>query len=72
MNDFCIDILGLKMTENAPEEGLTDGVMGVVMGLRNRAKESKDWGTADFIRDELGKLNIKIKDAKDGASWTKD
>ena len=36
------------------------------------AKENKDWSTADFIRDELGKLNITVKDSKEGASWAKE
>jgi len=40
--------------------------------LRKIAKENKDWTTADFIRDELGKLNITVKDSKEGASWTKE
>ena len=41
------------------------------MGLRKQAKENKDWTTADFIRDELAKPNITVKDSKDGASWTR-
>ena len=35
-------------------------------------QENKDWSTADFIRDELGKLNITVKDSKEGASWAKE
>ena len=46
--------------------------MEVVLDLRKQAKENKDWTTADFIRDELAKLNISIKDSKDGAIWTKE
>ena len=72
MNDFCFDILGLKKIESETEDGLNDEIMEVVLGLRKQAKENKDWTTADFIRDELGKLNISIKDSKDGASWTKE
>jgi cysteinyl-tRNA synthetase len=72
MNDFCFDILGLKKIESETEDGLSDEIMEVVLGLRKQAKENKDWTTADFIRDELGKLNISIKDSKDGASWTKE
>lgn len=71
MNDFCFDILGLKKLEEQAQDGLTDEVMEVILGLRKMAKENKDWTTADFIRDELGKLNITIKDSKEGASWEK-
>ena len=72
MNDFCFDILGLQKIESATEEGLSDEIMEVVLGLRKRAKENQDWTAADFIRDELAKLNITVKDSKDGASWTKE
>jgi cysteinyl-tRNA synthetase len=72
MSDFCFEILGLKKEEAATQEGLTDEVMEVVLGLRKIAKENKDWTTADFIRDELVKLNITVKDSKEGASWTKE
>lgn len=71
MSDFCFDILGLKKVKAEAHDGLTDEVMDVVLGLRKIAKENKDWTTADFIRDELGKLNITVKDSKEGASWEK-
>ena len=72
LNEFCFDILGLKKIEAATEDGLSDEIMEVVLGLRKQAKENKDWTTADFIRDELAKLNITVKDSKDGASWSKE
>ncbi|MCS5663198.1 MAG: cysteine--tRNA ligase, partial [Flavobacteriales bacterium] len=57
--------------EAASQNGLTDEVMEVVLGLRKLAKENKDWTAADFIRDELAKLDITVTDSKDGASWSK-
>ena len=72
MSDFCYDILGLQKTVAESQDGLADEVMDVVLGLRKIAKENKDWSTADFIRDELGKLNITVKDSKKGASWAKE
>ena len=72
MNDFSFDILGLQKLAIEAQDGLADDVMDVVLGLRKIAKENKDWTTADFIRDELGKLNITVKDSKEGASWTKE
>ena len=71
MSDFCFSILGLKKIEAASQNGLTDEVMEVVLGLRKLAKENKDWTAADFIRDELAKLDITVTDSKDGASWSK-
>ena len=33
-------------------------------------KKNKDFKTADFIRDELEKKGIQIKDSRDGSSWS--
>ena len=43
--------------------------METILNIRQQAKSNKDYATADMIRDELGKLNIQIKDTKDGAKW---
>ena len=41
MNDFCFDILGLKKIESETEDGLSDEIMEVVLGLRKQAKKIK-------------------------------
>lgn len=70
-NDFVFDILGLQSEEAKNDGGneLLEGVMHTVLSLRAQAKQNKDWPTADLIRNELTKLNIKITDTKDGAVW---
>ncbi len=67
------DILGLKQ-EDAADNGdeLIGELMNTILSIRKEAKLKKDWTTADLIRDQLGKLNIRIKDTKDGAEWTRD
>ena len=66
---FVTDILGLKSTKEEAGNDLTNEVMDIVLQLRSKAKENKDWDSADLIREELNKLNIQIKDGKDGSSW---
>jgi cysteinyl-tRNA synthetase len=44
--------------------------MEVIFSIRNNAKKNKDFKTADFIRDELEKKGIQIKDSRDGSSWS--
>ncbi len=67
---FIFDILGLKNEESSSTNDIViDGVMDVVLQLRNQSKENKDWATADLIRDELKKLNITVKDNKDSSTW---
>lgn len=69
-DDFVIDILGLKVEETATNSDETlNGVMQMLIELRQQAKINKDWATADKIRNELSSLNIVLKDTKDGAEW---
>ena len=68
-NDFAFEILGLQEEETAGNDDLVDKLMESILSIRKNAKEQKDYATADKIRNELNKLNIQIKDTKDGASW---
>jgi len=69
---FLFDVFGLQGSANASdgEADKLDGVMHLVIDLRQGARERKDWGTADKIRDSLGALKIQVKDGKDGTSWS--
>ncbi len=72
-NDFVIEILGLvSEVENNTNDNLVSQLMETILTLRKDAKQKQDWATADSIRDELGKINIKIKDTKGGAEWSID
>ena len=48
---------------------MLEDVVNMVLNLRLSAKEKKDWATSDFIRDELTKIGIKVKDTKEGFEW---
>ena len=68
---FVFDVLGLiSEVEEKGDDKLVGQLMDTILTLRQDAKQNKDWSTADKIRDELGKLNIKVKDTKDGAEWS--
>ena len=64
------DVLGLEREASA-REGQKDmnGVMQLVIDLRNTARADKDWATSDKIRDELAELGIQLKDSKEGTFW---
>ena len=66
---FLIDILGLRPNKKETNGNLLNEIMEVLLKLRKNAKENKDWTTADLIRDELNKINVKINDSLDGSSW---
>jgi cysteinyl-tRNA synthetase len=69
---YLFDVFGLKGAAGADngEADKLDGVMNLVIDLRQGARERKDWGTADKIRDSLGAVKIQVKDGKDGTSWS--
>ena len=46
-----------------------DGVMDLVVRLREDARLSKDFATADRIRDGLAALGIVLEDTRDGVRW---
>ena len=41
----------------------------MLLNMRIEAKNNKDWGTADKIRNELTEMGVIIKDTKDGFEW---
>jgi len=65
---FVFNVLGLKQVDAAQANDATDELLNVILKLRQQAKEAKNFSTSDMIRDELNKLNITIKDTKDGAT----
>ncbi|MEN9346727.1 MAG: hypothetical protein RLZZ77_238 [Bacteroidota bacterium] len=68
---FLFEIMGLpKDTESESGNDLSAGLMDFILRMRSDAKSKKDFATSDLIRDELAKLNIQIKDTKEGATWT--
>ena len=69
LKEFIEDILGLHAESAANNEAL-DGVMHLLIDIRKKARENKDWSTSDQIRDELAALGIQIKDGSDGSSWS--
>jgi cysteinyl-tRNA synthetase len=66
---FVSDILGIKVAQESKSNDISDDVMQIVLELRAKAKQEKDWPTADLIRDELKKLNIEVKDSSEGSCW---
>lgn len=63
------DIFGLK-DENEAGSDTVGGLLGLIIELRQSARNNKDWPTSDKIRDSLNELNIQIKDGKEGTGWS--
>ena len=70
-NTFIGDVLGLKAVENGEEEasGLADDLMKMIIELRTKAKQDKNYALADELRDKLKDSNVVLKDTKEGVTW---
>ena len=70
LNAFVFDVLGLENTNsNTATDSSSDklsGTLELLIQLRTEARANKDFATSDKIRDELAKLDIELKDGKDG------
>jgi cysteinyl-tRNA synthetase len=69
---FIFDILGLKDdADDAKDDGTIDGLMSLILDIRDQARGQKDWATSDKIRDALTGVGIQVKDGKEGVTWVK-
>jgi cysteinyl-tRNA synthetase len=50
-------------------EGDIDTVLSALLAARARAREERDFATADRIRDRLASVGIVVEDTPDGARW---
>ena len=68
-SDFITNILGLN-AEEEKDNGITDGLMQLLIEIRNEARTKKDYATTDKVRDELKKIGVQLKDGKEGTEWS--
>lgn len=69
-DDFLFNILGIKDDDKNNGHDV-EGLMQLIIDIRAKAKNNKDYQTSDQIRDALTQLGIAIKDTKEGVSWSK-
>ena len=71
MHSFLYDVLGLKDEKAiADNNEKLEGMVHMLIGMRNTARANKDFAMSDQIRDQLTTLGIHLKDGKDGTSFT--
>lgn len=68
---FIEDVLGLYPLEekSTNSSGYVEELMQLIIDIRARARENKDWEISDIIRDRLLKSGIQIKDEKEGSRF---
>ena len=65
-------VLGIYAEEEVASDAhaaLTEQLMGLILEVREDARQRKDWETADKIRDQLEQLNVELQDSRAGTTW---
>ena len=75
LNSFLHDVLGLNLestTNNAAssDNNKLEGVVNMLIEMRNEARANKNWALSDEIRDKLFALGIQLKDGKEGTGFS--
>ena len=53
------------------DDKLTEGLVQLIIKIRQEARRKKDWATADTIRDGLKELGVILEDTPQGVRWKK-
>ncbi|EHG22658.1 cysteinyl-tRNA synthetase [Selenomonas infelix ATCC 43532] len=63
-------IIGIFEQEEATaDDGLTDALMELIIGIRQEARAAKNWAVADKIRDGLKEAGVVLEDTPTGVRW---
>ena len=63
-------IIGIFEQEEATaDDGLTDALMELIIGIRQEARAAKNWAVADKIRDGLKEAGVVLEDTPMGVRW---
>lgn len=70
--DLGENVLGLfGRPHQQVDDALLEGLMDIILSIRQEARQRKDWATADAIRDRLKGLGIILEDTPRGPRWKK-
>ncbi|WP_396151593.1 cysteine--tRNA ligase [Flavobacterium sp.] len=71
LNGFIFDVLGITNEQIANDNSeKLEGVVNLMIQMRNEARANKDFALSDQIRDQLLAVGIQLKDGKDGTSFS--
>ncbi|WP_333601168.1 cysteine--tRNA ligase [Flavobacterium sp.] len=71
LHSFIFDVIGIKdEKDDANSSEKLDGVVDMLIGMRNEARANKNFALSDQIRDQLLALGIQLKDGKEGTSFS--
>jgi cysteinyl-tRNA synthetase len=65
-------VLGIISDDLSQDFGgeLVGGLVDIILDLRRRYRESKEWEQADVLRQRLAELGIVVEDRPEGPTWS--
>jgi cyanophycinase-like exopeptidase len=66
---MLVDLATAAQTGLRDETEVIGPFVDLALGIRQRARESKDFATSDVVRDGLIGLGIEVRDTPEGAVW---
>lgn len=71
LEEFTFDVLGISNEKSSGNNtDKLEGVVEMLIGMRNEARANKNWSLSDEIRDKLLELGIQLKDGKEGTTFS--
>ncbi|VVB76485.1 Cysteine--tRNA ligase [Candidatus Tiddalikarchaeum anstoanum] len=64
-----IGVLGIRLEKK--KETDIEPLMNLIISIRNKLRDKKDYETSDYLRGLLKNIGIELKDDKDKTIWTK-
>ena len=62
-------VLGMIIPQKQQSAGREEDLLRLIIKIRQNARASKDWATADAIRDGLKEIGIVLEDSANGVRW---
>ena len=62
--------LGEAVATGGPDErSVVEPFVEALLAVRNSARETRDWATADLVRDRLTEAGVEVRDGAVGSTW---
>ncbi|PRX26184.1 cysteinyl-tRNA synthetase [Orenia metallireducens] len=69
-DNFAKDVLGILVEKKEGNNDLVDPLISLLLDVREKSRQNKNYQLADEIRDRLDELGIEVKDTPQGAEWS--
>jgi cysteinyl-tRNA synthetase len=69
MGGGILGIIPRDLVRQRADSELVEGMVRLLVDLRQQARESRDWARADAIRNRLAELGVALEDGPEGTRW---